>query len=145
MEPWLETYVRAYGGICPSCRQSLTAPAEHCLRCGVPLRLGVKITELYLLAWGIALTTSLLTAGCGLLVLFCVARRPSLLSRGDLLYRCGISGTCVLGILMAAAALVLLLTRRSFCRLIRSVQWALAALTIASAAICAAAVSIWVR
>ena len=141
----MESYVRAYGAECPSCRRPLPGPADHCPWCRVPLRLGVKITELYLLAWGIVLTASVLVAGCGLLMLFCVIRTPNLLDRGDILYRLAIGGICGLGVVMAIASVLLVLTRRAFCRLPRPAQWSLATVALVILLGCLVGIGIWVR
>jgi hypothetical protein len=126
MDVWFVSFVRSYGAACPSCRRTLGEPEPQCPRCGVELRLGVKIPQLYLLAWGITLTTCAVMAGCGLFLLFLIARRPSNLHRGDWVEFSVLVTVCGLGVLMAVAAVVLAGWRQGFCRLPRWTQWLLA-------------------
>jgi hypothetical protein len=127
MDAWLTSYVRMYGAMCPSCRRTLAETAGRCPKCGAELRLGVKIPQMFLLAWGTTLAACAVQAGCGLFLLFLIMRRPFLLRRGDWAYVSVLLTVCSLGALTAVAAVVLAGCRRRFCRWPRPVQWLLAA------------------
>jgi len=128
-DPWLTSYITAYRPACPICGRPLLLHGLACSRCHMVIRLGLRAaSRLYRLAWGIAVASSALCAGCGLFLLLLILRRPQNLHRGDILYQAILVANCVLGVFQVAATLALLVFRRWFCRWPWAVRWGVAAL-----------------
>lgn len=126
MDPWLEIFIAEHAPRCPVCRGSLSRERPECTRCGDSVRLGLKVTEAYLLAWGTSVVASALMAGCGLFLLTLILRRPQILERGEMLKAVMIAA-CGIGVLAAIAEISLVWGRRLFCRLPRWAQCVIAA------------------
>ena len=124
-DAWLAEYVKTFGGSCPLCRTPLLPGNERCTRCRSELRLGLKVLEAYLLAWGVALGAAAITSGFGLFMLLLFLRRPHLSNERETVV---ILCVCGLGVLMSAVTGLLLAMRKRFYRLARITQWSLAAL-----------------
>jgi hypothetical protein len=122
-DEWLTEYVKSFGGTCPLCRAPLVAGELHCTRCRSELQLGLKVLELYLLAWGMALGATAVMAGFGLFLLLLILRRPHFRDAAETII---VLGNCFMGLMMALSTITLLVFRRRFCRLPRISQWVVA-------------------
>src|SRR4051794_5568084 len=74
-DAWLSSYVRTFSANCPVCRMALAEDRSDCPRCRFELRLGLKVREVYLAAWGVSLGGALVVAGFGLFILLIMALR----------------------------------------------------------------------
>jgi hypothetical protein len=101
------------------------------------------MTEPFLLAWGGALTAAILTAGCGLIILFVVVVRSYMPPSSEA--RLTFIGLSIAGVVMTVGAVMLLVARRKFCRLTRWAQWVVTALVMLVMVLCMTAAVIWVR
>jgi nitrate reductase gamma subunit len=133
MDHWLQAFCRDYVPACPGCRASLSDATDRCPRCRLELRLGTKILEPYLAAWGTAMGAFGIIAGCGLFLLMLIVRRPFIVARmwsshdpKPIVILCAAAG----GVLGAIVTAVLIARRRHFCRIRRAGQWAAAAAAI---------------
>ncbi len=130
-EPWLAVFIETFGAPCPACATPLVVPADACPKCRTQLRLGMKITESYLLAWGICIATSGLMAGFGMFLLFLFLLRgnpPT--SRDPFITTIICYANMSAGAFMTLAMIFLLAARKVFCRWPRRVQWIMASATL---------------
>jgi hypothetical protein len=117
---WLARYLESFPSRCPVCRQPLAAQKENCPHCGIKLSLGLKVMEVYLISWGVAVGGAAVLAGFGFFIAFVmIARRPTHWT--STMWICSVA-IAALGFCMAVVLLLLLLFRRRFCRLSGEVQ-----------------------
>jgi hypothetical protein len=138
MNGWLEVFVRNYRPACPVCRSSpLILYGSRCAGCGYEVQLAVKVTEIFLLAWGLALASLAIVAGCGIFLLLLVCIRPTILDQGSTIAAGVMLANCAAGVLAAILTVALGLMRRRFCRFPQGVQWFLVAATFFVMLVCA--------
>jgi hypothetical protein len=133
-DPWLQTFVEQYRAECPSCRRQLVAAGDQCPFCGLKYRLGLKVVEAYLLAWGATLGCLALNAGLGMFLLFLILHDMKL---GGSFKEWVVFGVALEGTFSLVPVVLLLAFRKRFCSIARWLQWVGAAIS-AIVLVCAA-------